>query len=1094
MAMTFRNIIATASVAIIGWTASATAAPSASVGIISTFAGTGTLNSTGDGGPARNAGLVTPLGVALDVAGNVYIADQLGGRVRKVSAATGIITTVAGNGLVGFSGDGGPATSAQIRYPSGIAVNAAGDLFITDAGNQRVRKVSAASGVITTIAGTGAQGFNGDSIVATSALLQNPSGIAADGAGNVYVVDGGNNRVRKISSASGLISSVAGPIVSGTDVLTPRAIALSNSNALYIAEARRVLRVDLSSNAITILATSSVTGFDGEGHPLASALFRQLDAIAIDGAGNLYFVDSRRVRRADAVTSLVTTLAGNGDVAPLAEGGVATTSGLNNPAGLAVDPNGNLLITDQGIGRVWKVTPPVPTYAIATTAGTGSFGYNGEGIATASAIAHPSGIASDAAGNIYIGDSFNHRIRRVTPAGEISTFAGTGAATFGGDGGPATQAQLYHPEGLAFDRGGNLFVADSVNQRIRRISPSGIITTVAGNGIAGWEGDGGPATSAKLFYPTAVTVDSSGNLFVADLLNNIVRKVDAASGVISTVAGTGTAGLSGDGGQATSARLSQPRGLAIDSSGNLYISDSNGRIRKVNPSGVITTVAGGGNSNIDNVAPTSVFLGRPGGLVLDNAGNLFVTEFGSSVSPGRVRRISFQTNRASIVAGGSTGCVFSGPGLCDDNAPATATRLMNPFAVTIDPSGNLHIADYGADRVRTASPPVVAPATLTLNRYGATGIILNWTAPDGATGYVLKRGTSPGGETPFATVTTNSAYVTGAPRSTNYFTVSALFGATESVNSNEAFITLTPTASRSDIDGDGKSDVLIYRPGTGYWYSRNSASGYVPGAGASTFSWGGAGDTPLQADFDADGKLDPTVYRPSTGQWFAALSSRGYDPSQYRYFAWGASTDTPIAADFDGDGQTDVAVYRPSSGAWHILLSSTGYTIGSGYPTYIVWGGVSGDVPIAADFDADGKADIAYYRAGTWRILYSSFGYNSAASGTYAWGTATDRALPADFDGDGRIDIGVYRPSTGYWYLLLSSFNYAFSAGNWIFQWGAPGDEPKLGDFDGDGLTDITVYRPSTGQWFIRYSSLGYDPAQFGYFEWGATGDSALPQ
>ena len=203
-------------------------------------------------------------------------------------------------------------------------------------------------------------------------------------------------------------------------------------------------------------------------------------------------------------------------------------------------------------------------------------------------------MAVDASGNLYIADTGNNRIRKVSATGIITTVAGNGSAGYSGDGGPATSAQLDGPEGVAVDGSGNLYIADTCNNRIRKVSATGIITTVAGNGSAGYSGDGGPATSAQLSLPAGVAVDGSGNLYIADSGNNRIRKV-SATGIITTVAGNGSPGYSGDGGPATSAQLNQPAGVAVDASGNLYIADSsNNRIRKVSATGIITTVAGNG--------------------------------------------------------------------------------------------------------------------------------------------------------------------------------------------------------------------------------------------------------------------------------------------------------------------------------------------------------------------------------------------------------------------------------------------------------------------------------------------------------------------
>jgi sugar lactone lactonase YvrE len=359
----------------------------------------------------------------------LYIADSYNYRIRKVTSG-GTITTVAGNGSCCFSGDGGPATSAELAYPQGVAVDASGNLYIADTDNSRIRKVT--SGTITTVAGTGVYGYSGDNGPATSAELYYPYGVAVDAAGNLYIADTDNTRVRKVSAAG-----------------------------------------------------------------------------------------------------VITTLVGGGG---LGDGGLGVFGSLNQPYGVARSNTG---IT-------------------------------------------------------YIADASHNRVRAVAASGAISTVAGTGVAGFSGDGGPAGSAQLNNPRGLALDASGNLYIADTSNARIRKVSTSGTITTVAGNGGWGYSGDNGPATSAELYYPQGVAVDASGSLYIADTNNFRIRKV-TSGGTITTVAGTGVYGYSGDNGPATSAELYYPQGVAVDAAGNLYIADSyNYRIRKVTSGGTITTVAGKG--------------------------------------------------------------------------------------------------------------------------------------------------------------------------------------------------------------------------------------------------------------------------------------------------------------------------------------------------------------------------------------------------------------------------------------------------------------------------------------------------------------------
>ncbi len=672
--------------------------------VISTVAG-------GSPAPASAAATSIALGqpgrVALDPAGNVYFTAL--NSVYRVDSSGNAIR-VAGNGRPGFSGDNGPATSAQLNAPQGLAIDTAGDIYIADTGNERIRLVS--GGLISTVAGNGTPGSSGDYGDPLQAQLHLPMAVALDSSNNLYIADSANNVIRMI--ANGIIVPFAGNYIPGYSndsqsalvgaLFAPTDITFDINGNMFIADSENGRIREVSGGIITSVVgpvTSVPTAYTDGGSATATLLTNPR-SVALDAAGNIYIADSdvNRIRKVTLTKGTIATYVGSGNPGYSGDGGAATSAQIFTPTSIAVDSSGNLYFVDFGNARVRKVST---SGNISTVAGNGIGRYSGDGGAAQSALmSGPSAVATGPGGVFYISDTNNQRIREVVSGGIISTLTGTGAAGFSGDGAAAASAQVAFPGGLAVDGSGNVYFADTNNQRVRKIA-GGTITTVAGNGTAGYGGDGAGAVNAQLNSPVAVAVDNAGNLYIADYNNDVVRKVSAGGG-ISTLAGNGSVGYSGDGGPAASAQLNGPASVAVDAAGNVYIADSgNHTVRIVAHGGTISTFAGNGTlgGSGDGGPAAAAQLATPAGLALDAAGNLYIADSGS----GTVRLVNAGGGLIQTIAGGG------GVGYSGDGGPAIGAQFRSLSGIAVDATGDVYLADRGNNAIRFLQLVAAVPST-----------------------------------------------------------------------------------------------------------------------------------------------------------------------------------------------------------------------------------------------------------------------------------------------------------------------------------------------------------------------------------------------
>ena len=804
-------------------------------GLVSTLAGSGSIGS--NNGLGSSASFWEPDGLALDALGNVYVADGSNNLIRKITPG-GLVSTFAGSGVQGLAN--GTGTSAAFNNPWGITIDAAGNIFVVDNGNNQIRKITPA-GIVTTFAGNGIYGsLNG---LGTAATFNYPTGMAIDGFGNLYVADSQNNLIRKVNP-SALTSTFEDGSVSGGNLSRPYGATTDIAGNVYIADYSTNKILKLSSGGIlTLLAGSGTQGsLDGIG---AGASFYHPFGLTSDISGNIYVADQLNnvIRKINATgytispalpTGLVfdpTTGKISGTPTTVAAATTYTVTAYNTagsssstftiavtgpqpPAITSFSPSSsapgstititgtNLLgITSVGIGGVpatsytivsattitavvgatatsgnvsitWSggsvsspgfvlltapnisyqtpqnyatgvaITPLVPVNTggavsitgaygqVSTLAGTGTIGTN-NGAGNVASFYAPSGATIDASGNIYVADWLNSLVRKITPVGLVSTLAGNIVA--GNLNGTGTTASFNNPTDVAIDNlTGNIYVADYNNQVIRKITPAGVVSTFAGNGSqTSMDGNG---TNASFNYPSGIVVDGSGNLFVTDKAGAVIRKITPA-GVVTTIAGSGFQAFNDGTGSAAS--FYHPTSIAIDANNNLFVADYlNNRIRKITPSGVVSTLAGSGTTGRADGTGTSASFYGPTGLCVDGSGNIYVADYNNNL----IRKVTQAGVVTTIAGNGSQG---------SNNGIGIASSFSYPYDVVCDASGNLFVTDQLNNQIRkitlatgytidktlptglsfspttgiiSGTPTVASPATVyTITGYNAAG-------------------------------------------------------------------------------------------------------------------------------------------------------------------------------------------------------------------------------------------------------------------------------------------------------------------------------------------------------------------------------------
>jgi len=707
--------------------------------LFTTFAGP--LSPAGMDGLGTAAQFDNPSGVAVDSVGNVYVADTANHIIRKTTPG-GEVATLAGLARESGSADG-PGSAARFWNPSGVAVDIWGNVYVADTGNQTIRKITP-GGAVTTLAGAARISGSGDG-PGSAARFDTPKGVAVDSAGHVYVADTYNSAIRKITPG-GEVTTLAGSagergradgIGNAARFWNPHGVAVDGAGHVYVADTdNSAIRKITPGGAVTTLVGSAEVWGSGHGSGSWAEVFRPY-GVAVDGGGHVYVAGFRnQTIRKITPGGAVTTLAGAAWISG-SDDGIGSAARFWDPSGVAVDSAGHLYVADTGNQNIRKITPGG---AVTTLAGVARNSGSDDGIGSAARFHDPHGVALDSVGNVYVADTGNSTIRKITPGGVVTTLAGT-AMRSGFDERPGRAALFWNPRGVAVDGAGHVYVADTGNHNIRTITPGGAVTTVAGawywspsQNIGNFGSKDETGIEALFDNPSGVAVDSAGNVYVADSHNHNIRKITPGR-VVRTLAGLAGRRGSADG-PGIEARFVYPRGVAVDGAGHVYVADTgNHTIRKITPGGEVTTLAGaaGESGGADGLGSAARFH-YPIGVAVDSEGNVYVANYGDHA----IRKITPWGAVTTLVKWvGNLG----------------ATQGGFPTGVAVDSSGNVYVAEQWNDSILVGrQTTVVDPAPNLAARWQGGQILLSW--PQTAVGYGLEQSGQLGAGAVWSPITT----------------------------------------------------------------------------------------------------------------------------------------------------------------------------------------------------------------------------------------------------------------------------------------------------------------------------------------------------